>query len=537
MNYSDALTHCQQSLEKFHETKNSIVLAETYYLMGNIFQNQTNNDMAIECYEKSLVYQKNIYSDSHPIRIRTCDSLGEVYFLTGKYQLALNHFLEVLKNKQSNQNDEDLCILHGSLACCYHILNQYDFALEHANLSLTISETSLNIKDIEVSYILLGEIFDEQRKFNLSVEYYEKLMIKSIEYNNYEMMKTACSKYISSITYLINEENEENFEKNIKILSNFYEKYVFLNDVLVYDDLHRIIINISVIYLKTKKFSLGIQQFKYMLKDIEIKANNYDKQKITIFLFTRIAWLYEKDEKYDLAVNQYQLTLKNFQTFDNNNNLTDFVIETFIECYECIGRLYHQLKEYNLAIENQIEGLFFIKRLNKNQYEQEIFNFNYTIANCYIELEKYDLALIYYTKCVEIEKQCSVDVDDSDASIYMYEIVADSYYKNHQYDLAIDCYEKGLHILQLDNDQQSSIETAQFHYKIGCCYKMQKDSDLFIHHFQIALKILEDDQSNDNKQQLIDIYFELGWCYQQSKKYDLAIEYFQKMLLRVYQKF
>ncbi|CAF0976894.1 unnamed protein product [Adineta ricciae] len=518
MKYSDALEHCQKALEKFGEARNSIANAEIYHLMGHIFLKQSNTDMGIDSYKKALVCQQNIYSRSHLLQIQTCHSLGKAYQLAGMHQLALNQYLEVLEHKKYDENDGELGRLHASIACCYFQLNSHDLALKHADLSLNINESSSNIEDIEISYVLMGEIYDEQRQFHLSMDYYAKLVSRAMECNNYEVMKTACSKYVSSMTYLI---NEEHAEQNMEVLSNFYRKYVFIDGRLSYNDFHRLIMSISLIYLKTKQFQLGVRQFRYMLKDIEIQSDISEKDKFILVIYTRIAWLYEKDKNYHLAIDQYQAILDSVSE-SNQKYSIDFAIQS----YESIGNLYYELKEYTLAIEKQKEGLSFIRNLNSDQHEQDIFNLTYSIAKCYSELENDDFALTYYRECVEIQKHSSISAEESDDSVYMYEIVADSYCEDYQYDLAIDSYVKGLNILE----QISPTETAQFHYKIGTCYKMKEENDLCIRHFEAALRVYEDNQSNDNFMQLMDIYFELGWFHQHENMYDLAIEYFQKML-------
>ena len=144
----------------------------------------------------------------------------------------------------------------------------------------------------------------------------------------------------------------------------------------------------------------------------------------------------------------------------------------------------YQLGDFNLAIENQLKRLKFIEISKYNQHEQESFDLNYTIANCYVELEKFNLALEYYKTCVEIQNSTSVVVKETDESLYTYEHVGNFYYENENYDLAIDCYNKGLNILQPDNDQDSSIHVADFNYKIGCYYQIQQKTDLFIEYFQ-----------------------------------------------------
>ncbi|CAF4032899.1 unnamed protein product, partial [Rotaria sp. Silwood1] len=47
------------------------------YTLAGIHQNQSNNNMTIEHNEKFLLFQKNIYSNSHPFRMRTHSKLAK----------------------------------------------------------------------------------------------------------------------------------------------------------------------------------------------------------------------------------------------------------------------------------------------------------------------------------------------------------------------------------------------------------------------------------------------------------------------------
>ncbi|CAF2128491.1 unnamed protein product [Rotaria magnacalcarata] len=531
-NYSEALNNCRKSLEKFTETKNSIALSETHCTLAKIYKHQSHTNMSIEHYEQSLLFQKNIYSNSHPLRLRICDNLAEMYYSIEKYDLSIYYCLEILNNKKINNENEDIDMVYNRTALCYLKLKQYNLAIQNANLSLAISEKSLDIERIELSYLLMGDIFYQEQNYSLAAEYYEKLVRKSIEYNSYEIMKNARSQYMSTMTHLIVEQYDKNFEHNMKILSEFSDKYLYNGAYFNFNDLHQIIILILLIYTKAKQHSLCVEQFRRMLTDIENIPDSNDKYRVLFFLNTQIGRLYEKTQNYHLAINQYEKTLSKIKNLDNQS-LTSHIIEIALRCYEDIGQLYYQLNEYNLAMENQLEGLKLIEKSNNNEYQQEMFDFNYTIANCFVALEDYDLALIHYIKCVEIEKTANINVMESDESIYMYEHAGNFYYKNKQYDLAMDCYQKGLTILQLqaDQDEDVSIDIVEFNYKIGCCYNMQQNMELFIEHFQIALKIQEEtNHSNYNKVQAMDMNFQLGWFYQQNQSYDLAIAYFQKML-------
>ncbi|CAF3991613.1 unnamed protein product [Rotaria sordida] len=132
----ETLKHCQQTLEKFTETINSVLLSETHYTLTEIYQNQSNDNMTIEHYEKSLLFQN---------------------YLIEKYDLSIYYYLEILNNKQFDHDNKQINMLHNCLVYCYLKLKQHDLAIKYANLALTISEKSLNI-----TYLIRQKIYEIQ---------------------------------------------------------------------------------------------------------------------------------------------------------------------------------------------------------------------------------------------------------------------------------------------------------------------------------------------------------------------------------------
>lgn len=523
--YPEALTNCQISLEKFMETKNYIALSETYFVLGKIYRSQSDYETSIKHFEQSLLLQKNIYSKSHSMHIRTCYNLAEIYYLTAQYDLCIQYYSEILDHE-----NEDIDILYDHLAVCYLKLGQYDLAYKYAKQSLDISEKASNIEGIELSYVLIGDILIEQKDYKMAAECYEKLVKKSIEYNNFEIMKNARSQYVSIMTRLIIQQADENFEDTVNVLSEFYQNYLYNEKFFIFEDLRTIIFSIIVLYSRVKNFSFGIKQFRRMANDIENLPNNDTKYRILFFLNAQIGRFYERNEDYQLAINQYKSILSRIKSLDDHH-LTDHIIDTALQCYDTIGELYYQLDEYNLAIESQLEGLQFIEKSNTNECQQELFDFNYLIGNCYSNLENYDLALVYYIKCNEIEQKTKINIKESEDSIFMYKLTGNFYFKDKQYDLAIDCYKKGLNMLETDEDDDYLFDTIYFNHKLGCCYKIQNKTELFTEHFQTALKVYEENKELDyDKVKIMDMNFQLGWLYQKNQSYDLALEYFEKML-------
>ena len=336
-NFSDALSHCQESLEKFTETKNDLALSETHHMLAEIYQNKSNNDMSIEHYEKCLSFQKNIYSNNHRLRLRTISCLANLYYPPEKHDASVYYHLELLNSTESS-NYERINKLHNRLAGSYFKLQQYDLAMKHAHLSLISSNQLLDPERIELSYSLIhvADIAEQQQKYDLATEYYEKLIKQSIDCKNFETMEEARSKYISNMTRLTIEQYPNNFVQNMKILSEFYDEYLFNEKIFTFDESQRIIMSILLVYIKTKQYLLGTEQLQIMLNDLEYKANTPDKNRVILFLDMRIAWLFEKDGNLYSAISRYKTTLMKIENFDHNRYTTN-IIEIALTCYTNIG--------------------------------------------------------------------------------------------------------------------------------------------------------------------------------------------------------
>ncbi|CAF4306928.1 unnamed protein product, partial [Rotaria sordida] len=81
---------------------------ETHYILAEIHQNQSNNNMTIEHYEKSLLFQN---------------------YLIEKYDLSIYYYLKILNNKQFDHDNKQINMLHNCLVYCYLKLKQYDLGI------------------------------------------------------------------------------------------------------------------------------------------------------------------------------------------------------------------------------------------------------------------------------------------------------------------------------------------------------------------------------------------------------------------------
>ena len=153
------------------------------------------------------------------------------------------------------------------------------------------------------------------------------------------------------------------------------------------------------------------------------------------------------------------------------------------------------------------------------------------LGACHQALKKYDSALEYYAKAVEMRLKLQ-----SPRLAYGYSKIGQIYLENHDYDQALDYFQKGNEVLiqhKLERDPA---------YAYGCrdfglaCYGL-KDYDKAIHWYNKALVIF---QGTDNGSMGLDecyVVFDIGRAQTASGAYEAALQSFaesQKIMVRLF---
>lgn len=292
-------------------------------------------------------------------------------------------------------------------------------------------------------------------------------------------------------------------------------------------------------------------------KQLKLIINSYGNDHLKLAsLNNNIGLIYEKHGEYDKALNHYLQALE----YGLKHNDTDYNIATY---YHNIGYVYYSgFCNYKLALKYLKKAIKIRKNISDNNYDLSI-SYN-DIGIIYWSLGKYDLALEYHQKSLDIKKELNNQLgvaysylnmssvyrgigDYNLASEYDFnalEILLEHYGKHHpevaiiynklglnywkqgKYDLALEYHYKALE-LRIRTLGAEHHFTGTSYNNIGTVYLAQQNYDLAIDNYSKAVTILLKNLG-EHHYEVGETYGNLGWTYYQTGNYLKAEEYIQK---------
>lgn len=197
--YSASLQHYLKALDIYNENNNQLGIAKSLVGQGLIQQGIDRHEEAIAFFERAVAtYEKaGDYAASNPAFLNiaiseieegnydaarehlrqaielsqiakrkgvehlSLNKLGEVNFLEGKFQQAIQYYLEVL-NDVDEPNDWEKSFAHAGLAQSYLNQNKSSLAEEHALKAMDFAQNSKSLWDLERNSRILSEIYAKQ---------------------------------------------------------------------------------------------------------------------------------------------------------------------------------------------------------------------------------------------------------------------------------------------------------------------------------------------------------------------------------------
>lgn len=263
------------------------------YLLGLIYFNQKNYELAIENLESSLVYNVKISNFERAIQCYL--EVGKIYLEEGFCKVALDKFRqgENLFLEYDLKNNEIQKELYTYISYCYIKLGKNEKSLNYAKKIQEIEEKMKNIKDKANSLFLIGNNLLELGNYDESREYLNKaLKLFEKEENKNEIARTQIimSKIYSKLgdyeesleyvkkAYLIKREYED------KDLINILFEYIkVLISILDFENAKKYSKKALSIAIKIKDKKLEYKSLKYYAKaykaegDINTAIENFEK--------------------------------------------------------------------------------------------------------------------------------------------------------------------------------------------------------------------------------------------------------------------
>ena len=221
--YNKSYDYLQESLDlkKLLNKSNELSYAMNLKLIGMIYHERQEFNKAIELYEKSLKFYREIVSDRNEISqvltkkaltylrmglrekaVEVCEEslavskslelnkntadtmkiIGEAYYLMSKYKLSLKYYedsFKLMKQVQNVQNSISLAICLHELGKCNKSLGRHKKTLDYYKEALKVynglnDENSSEKTDQVLAWINAGHIYDNLGKTIKAIELYEK---------------------------------------------------------------------------------------------------------------------------------------------------------------------------------------------------------------------------------------------------------------------------------------------------------------------------------------------------------------------------
>lgn len=276
-------------------------------IICDIVVNIYNSDIA----EELIILLYDIYKNNKCLDIAVSYSIAIIHIFAvlelhkkDSYLTSLNSIIEEFKGEENS----DMAIMYNNIGYIYHILGEYDTAIEFYNNTLNIAKKKSDTQHLYAAYNNIGESYRETRKYNLAIQYYKRsLDICIAEFGSKHVHTATCLNNIGlaynsegcfdkAINYLkkaLNIQNDQNDmdKRNIAKTNNNiglayyskgeYDKAIkYLEEALnirkkflgsMHPDTADSYYNIGMTYLEMKKYETNLQ-FLFKALDFLFKA-------------------------------------------------------------------------------------------------------------------------------------------------------------------------------------------------------------------------------------------------------------------------
>lgn len=169
---TEALNYAQKLLSESTAAKNKKWIAQGYNDIGIINLRNGSIDVALEAFQKSLKFRKEINSPKDVVS--SLAKIGNVYVEQLKYKDAINCFIEASKICEKHNMKSYLGMLYGNIATVYNTLNQNSLALTYARKALAIHKETNNEVGYGVCYSTIGSCMADFGNYDSAIYYTEK---------------------------------------------------------------------------------------------------------------------------------------------------------------------------------------------------------------------------------------------------------------------------------------------------------------------------------------------------------------------------
>ncbi len=359
-----------EALNLAHIAQDKLGISNAYNRIGNVYSVQSENEKALEFYQKSLDIKLEI-NDSKGIS-NLYNNIALVYSNENQNGIALDYYYKALKESQNRNDKVDVASYYSSVGNVYYILNDYKNAIKNFTISMEMTKELKNDLALARIYNLLGNIYADISSYEESLKYFLDAL---------ELFKNAGNQQGISMLYNNLGIVYQSLKENDKALE-YYQKSLSID--IQYDN--KIGQAYALNNIGTAYDNKGDKEkaLEYYNKALEINKELELKGGISTAL-NNIGLIYldlgdfEKAYNYLLESTNISKELKdNYSLANNYNNLANLFLQQ---------KNYNETHKYlNLATQ-------LAKRVNAREYLVESYDLS---SKMYNEQGNFKKALEYY---------------------------------------------------------------------------------------------------------------------------------------------
>ncbi len=245
---------------------------------------------------------------------------------------------------------------------------------------------------------------------------------------------------------------------------------------------------------------------QYITADTTLANNYFAKAKI-----------FKDSAQYDSAIVYFE---KASNLYQNNSLWFKYLISQTKhgECYQNQWQLDQAIAIIKLAIKNTL--------LHTNENDTIVADTYFILGLCNVYQSKFDSAVFYWNKTLEIRKNLLGEKNIKTAGVY--NALGNVYFYKSEYDKTLEYHLKSLEIrLELLGEKHTDV--ASSYNNIGAVYEYRSEYDKALEHYFKSLEIFKE-LLGEKHTLVAKTYDNIGNVYGKKSEYDKAMEYNTKGL-------
>ncbi|MFP4047286.1 MAG: tetratricopeptide repeat protein [Bacteroidales bacterium] len=368
------LIYAQEAREQAEELNDKGSLSDALNRIGNVYYLMGDYEKALEKYHECLGLRKML-NDGERLK-QIYNNLGVFYSSKGDYRMAKDYYTKAFEWSKKQKNDNEAGTYSLRLSSLYTVDNKYDTAIEYL---LEAEEYYKNTSNT----IGLGNVYNQKSYIYRRISSYDKSLQSALKALDYHKSADNRNGLITSYNDIgIIHQRLNNYSK---ALEYYNQMIALLEDVEQENDLAIAYNNIGIVYDETGEDEKALD---YYQKAYDIHEKSGERQGMASAL-NNIGLVYFEIEDYEEALDYL------YESLELSKELNDR--ESIANTNNNIGEVLLEQGDYELARKRIEKGLKLAKEEDVKEYIEE----SYRLLSDLNEVRKNYKEALHYHKLHE----------------------------------------------------------------------------------------------------------------------------------------